>query len=171
MKSAPPVVYPAGRSLLAPLAWALLTPVSLWLWQPWQAMNLQGLTVPGAGALQLVLLGLVVSVSRAHPCALKALHWDGAGWLAEGVDGQWRPVHLQVHADGARFLWLSARAMPTHAQALQAPAATWWLLLQARANPVRWHGFRCAVYCRSQSVTPQSAAQARRPPDPGVGNA
>lgn len=161
MKNAPPVVYPVGRSLLGAMAWALLLPVSLWLWQPWQAINLQGLPGLGAGVLQTLLLGLVLAVTHKKPAALKALHWDGEVWHAERVDGHMTPVKLRVHVDGGRFLWLSVRALPVLTQARQSADPAWWLLLQAQANPVRWHGFRCAVYCRSHTQNPQPQAQVR----------
>lgn len=158
MKSAPSVVYPAGRSLLPPLAWPLLVPLSLWLWQPWQVRDLQALEGLGAMAMQLLLIGVAVSVSRARPAAVQALHWDGAGWQVERAGGQMTPVQLQVHGDGGRFLWLSLRETRGLSQEHLRPAPTGWLLLRARANPVRWHGFRCAVYCRSQAAAlqPQS---------------
>ena len=161
MTNAPPVVYPVGRSLLGAVARALLLPVSLWLWQPWQATSLHGLTGLGAGVLQILLFGLVLAVILKKPGALKALHWDGEVWHAERADGRMTPVKLRVHADGGRFIWLSVRTLPGLMQARQATDPTWWLLLQARANPVRWHGFRCAVYCRSHTLNPQPQAQVR----------
>ena len=167
MKSAPPVVFPAGRSLLGPLGVALLLPLSCWMWLPW----LTGTASPQHGLLTAILQGvlvlIVVSLLRAQPAKLRALRWDGAQWLAQLTDDGWLPVRITVHADGGGWLWLSVRGESTTQRAAgrcvwpgfpvppgdRAPA--WWILCRRRTNPVRWHGFRCAVYCRSPKAAPQ----------------
>lgn len=152
MKSAPPVVYPVGRSLMQPLAWGLCLPLSIWLWQPWGGWaHWEGHHVWGAVALQGLLLWSVWSVRSTHSAKAKALHWDGAGWQVEWAGGEFQPVHVSVHADGGHFLWVSVQLLPPTTDRPRRQRLTLWLLQRAHDNSVRWHGFRCAVYCRTQT--------------------
>jgi hypothetical protein len=150
MNNAPPVVYPAGRSLLEPLAWGLFLPLSLWLWQPWGGLeHLRGGALWGGFFVQGLLLWALWSSRGCGGGAAKALHWDGTLWHLEWGDGRQMPVQLSVHLDTGRMLWLSVRPVFNARAGLECRVGTLWLLQRVQANSVRWHGFRCAVYCRS----------------------
>ena len=150
MRSAPPVVYPVGRFLWSwPVALLLLALLSAWIWQPWQMrMPREGFVWWGSLALQGLLLLWLGVLYRRPVQQVRALRWDGEFWYGETAAGPSMPVVLQVHADLQNCLWL---AVKTASSSSSERRASLWICARATAKPAAWHGFRCAVYCRSRS--------------------
>jgi len=151
MKNAPAVFMPVGRFAMD-LRWKLpgLGLLSLWLWQPWSGHVIHGGSAMFWGAVGLQALLLVIALPARGRQEICQLHWDGESWHGETASGPWRPVSLEVHADGQRWLWLAIRLQPEPG-ATAAPSASTWILARASDKPLAWHGFRCAVYCRTKS--------------------
>ncbi len=150
MRSAPPVVFPAGRFRWGPggavLAGALCA-IALGLWQsavqaPLQTSLLIWSVWVGAAVLS-ALLG-----RREFAVPKGALNWDGAEWLWQAEALPDRPVRLSVLLDGGAFLLVSVRE---EAGAQGGVDTRFYGCLSRSHAPEQWHGLRCAVYCRMPS--------------------
>lgn len=167
MRSAPPVVYPVGRFVWRrPAAFGLLVLLSVWIWQPWQAERPRdGLLLWGSVALQCLLLWRLGWLIRSPIREIRHVQWDGEHWHCETASGQWLPAFLEVHADLQRCLWMVVNVGSSSGSE---GAQRFWICARASAKPGAWHGFRCAVYFRSQgsdpraSMTEAEAAERRR---------
>jgi hypothetical protein len=159
MQSAPPVVYPVGRFFAARWLWLpLYLCGSLWLWWPGLAgLQTSSVQVWGNAAIQTLLVWMAWRNLRADSPAPQDLVWDGAVWTCRWSDGRARPARLEVQADGQDWLWLCLHPWPP-ARGFSGGPHRRRVLARRSANPVAWHGFRCAVYCRqSQDPDPDRA--------------
>ena len=82
------------------------------------------------------------------PCWLS---WDGSGWRIHTLwpktesDPTLQPGYaMNVHLDLQKLLFVSLQCSQGERQ---------WFWLSKDTFPDRWHGFRCAVYSRSEDVS------------------
>jgi hypothetical protein len=147
MQNAPSVDYPVGRFAWASCLALLFSTLSLMafalgLWggffEVWRA----------AGFLVLwFLLSLYAAISWRYPLGQYWLCWDGQTWQVHTVH-QYPidpPVHdsyaLSVHLDFQKSLLISL---------IKPNSLRQWFWISKSSFPERWHGFRCAVYSRSE---------------------
>lgn len=141
MRSAPPVVYPVGRSvwyvrLTIWCACLLGLVICLLAW-------FMGLAMSGLLLLAGVSAGVLLLVAQIAPREFMPegeLDWDGEAWSFRDRGGMREAVEVCVHWDGGSVMLLR----------VSTPSASWHLdrhvWLRASSSPMHWHGLRCAVH-------------------------
>lgn len=170
MHSAPPVVYPLGRSSfygLALLGFWLAGAVVLALW--WMTVQDTGWRLWGSLA---ALISAGVAAGRGwKDSPVGQLHWDSQAWHWEGLAG--RPgstvLQLAVMLDFQRSMLLRLESQDD---------VRLWLWASRRTMPERWLDLRRAVHSHGGALSPaltalipaaDAAGMAVKPPFSGPG--
>jgi hypothetical protein len=158
--NAPSVDYPVGRFFMGKRLFAILsiaTGLALWWGVP-----AGGLTGWRAGLLLVcwlsVLLGSLFALRQTQQKCW--LSWNGHRWCVLAVmpeadrEGSFlglsdrsletkfqEGANLKVHLDWQNYLYISLTTLKGDSE---------WFWLTRATFPERWHGFRCAVYSRSE---------------------
>lgn len=162
MHNAPPVAFPVGRFVwgrAAGLLMALLSVCGLLFWQV-QAQTSSAQIVM-AWAFWAVCVGGAAFWTPRQTLASGALFWSGESWFWQTPDGDDHGLELSVALDFGHALLLFVRWHDGQGQARGPWVCAW---LSQTAMPSKWHGFRCAVYSRPETLAePDVAASRARP--------
>ena len=150
MRSAPPVVFPVGRSVWGPRTGLALAALSAWaVFGLWQGSAEVGWSVfsagPWWGGLLAWTLAALLSWRLWTREALPPgeLRWDSEDWTYQGSDGLPQPVHLVA-------LWDIGPAILVELsfQGHQPWACRRFAWLTRGQMPGLWHACRCAIFGR-----------------------
>ena len=154
LHSAPPVVYPLGRSrflgCLLLFGWLFAAGVTGWWWHASAATDWRPLL--GCAAL---LVALAVMATGWQRAPVGRLQWDGQRWRWESwvyrSGTALEPPVVLLDVQFALLLRLDNQA-----------GAVWWLWAEQSASPARWLDLRRAVFAKHRPTTLQDSEALER---------
>jgi hypothetical protein len=164
MHNAPPVAFPVGRFVWARALWGgalLLSAAGLSAWQ-WQSQATSTM-VWSAWVFVVVCAGITAFAAPRQILSDGRLLWSGENWgwqsgLGNAEDdevGDGEAWALSVGLDLGSCMALILQR-PPNAHRNRGPCLFAWV--SERDMPSKWHGFRCAVYSRPQTLKPSHGA-------------
>lgn len=160
MHNAPPVAFPVGRSFwgrAAGVLFLLLSACGLWAWFGYGQVKPVSLLVAGF-AWALCASVAWVWASRQNLSGGR-LFWSGEAWFwqaeppALSMEDSEPPLHLSVGLDMGWALLLWVTPLDAQGQRNGRLCSVW---VHEAAMPMKWHGFRCAVYSVSGKTSTDS---------------